>query len=112
MFHVEHQKQKTMDKEKIIKAAKARLGNYPTEWYEVLDDRVLAYIMEEVWKVCAQKGLRVLDWKEEVLKIVGYHKYIFNEPLLDQFVLEKVHNQGCFIYDKEMYIDDQSSNEE
>lgn len=104
MFHVEHQKQKTMDKTKIIKEAQALANCYPSGLIEEINSEVLHYIMGEVWKISAVKGLRVIDWKEEVLKVVGFRKFMMYEYDIDEFAVDKVHKEQCFICNFEMYV--------
>lgn len=109
---MEHQKQKTMDTLRIIKKAQEKAGRMVTGMTSEIDLDLLPFVMEEMWRYCAEKGYRVLDWREQMLRLIGYRKYVIYLPYLDIFLIEKVHSQHCFIYDKEMYIDDQSSNEE
>jgi len=101
---VKHQKQKTMDKTKIIKKAQDLANCYPSGLIEEINSEVLYHIMEEVWKISAAKGLRILEWKEEVLKVVGFRKFMKYEYDIDEFAVDKVHKEQCFICNFEIYV--------
>lgn len=101
---MKHQKQKTMDKTKIIKEAQALAGCYPSGLIDEINDRVLYHVMEKVWKLSALKGLRVIDWKEEVMQVVGFRKFIMYEYEIDEFAVNKVHDEQCFVCNFEMYV--------
>lgn len=93
-----------MDIVKIIKTAQNSAGHVPTGIRGDIDLKELPYLLEEVWKYCGAKGMRVVDWKEFVSKVIGFRRFILYESEIDEFAYDKVHDGQCFISNFEMYI--------
>lgn len=96
-----------MDITKIIKNAQISAGHFASGARPDIDESLMPYLLEEIWKQCAIKGMLVNDFEYEVLQVLGYRKYVVFTDIIFGFIIEKIHSRNCFVYDRGMYIDDE-----
>lgn len=86
-----------MTNKELIKKAQTECGEYATGYRYDISEDVLKNICEKVWTRAKNLGYSVIEWKEELMKVIGKHQYIFWDMQIADFEHQKINDAKTYV---------------